>query len=99
MTKQELIDAVANRAGDEVGKGAVRNIVDATFEEVVNAIRKDGRFSIPSFGTFSVRERKAKTGRNPKTGESIKIAASKTIGFKPAPSIKESLSGKGGKKK
>jgi DNA-binding protein HU-beta len=92
MTKQEFIDVVAKSAGNEnISKTAVRQIVDATFAEMVNAIKKEQRFAVPGFGTFTVRERQAKTGRNPKTGESIKIKASKTIGFKPAPSVKDAL--------
>jgi DNA-binding protein HU-beta len=91
MTKQDLIDAVANAAGEGVSKAAVKEIIDATFEEIAKAIKKDKRFQVPGFGTFTVRQRKARTGRNPKTGETLKIKASKTIGFKPAPSLKEKL--------
>lgn len=91
MTKSEFIDVVAKNSGSEVSKAAVRQIVDATFQEMVKAIKKEKRFSVPGFGTFTVRARKAKTGRNPKTGESIKIKASKTVGFKPAPSVKDIL--------
>ena len=91
MTKQEFIDVVAKNAGNDLSKAAVRQIVDATFAEMVKVIKKEKRFAVPGFGTFSVRARKAKTGRNPKTGESIKIKASKTIGFKPAPSVKDAL--------
>lgn len=90
MTKQDLIDAVAKNAGD-VSKTAVKDLIDATFEEITKAIKKDKRFQVPGFGTFSVKQRKARTGRNPKTGEEIKIKASKTVGFKPAPSLKEKL--------
>lgn len=92
MTKQEFIEVVAKRVEkQDVSRAAVRTIVDTTFEEMVKAIKKEKRFSVPGFGTFTVRARKAKTGRNPKTGETIKIKASKTVGFKPAPSVKEAL--------
>lgn len=92
MTKQEFIDVVAKQVGNEnISKAVVREIIDTTFEEMVKAIKADSRFAVPGFGTFTVRERQAKTGRNPKTGEAIKIKASKTIGFKPAPSVKDSL--------
>lgn len=92
MTKQELVDNVAKSVEKTgVSKAAVKDIIDSTVEEMVAAIKKDLRFALPGFGTFTVRERKAKTGRNPKTGETIEIAASKTIGFKPAPSVKDSL--------
>jgi DNA-binding protein HU-beta len=92
MTKQEFIEVIAKRVEkQDVGRGAVRTIVDATFEEMIKAIKKEKRFAVPGFGTFTVRNRKAKTGRNPKTGEAIKIKASRTVGFKPAPAVKESL--------
>ena len=55
------------------------------------AIKKDKRFTYPGFGTFTVRNRKARKGRNPQTGEEIKINASMTVGFKPAPTLKNSL--------
>ncbi len=89
MTKQELVDSVAEQA--ELSKAQVKAIIDTTFEAIVGAIKEDKRFAMPGFGTFTVRERKAKTGRNPKTGESIKIKASKTIAFKPAPTVKDKL--------
>lgn len=92
MTKAEFIDSVAKQVEkQEVSKAAVREIIDTTFEQMVKVIKKEKRFSVPGFGTFSIRARKAKTGRNPKTGETIKIKASKTVAFKPAPSVKDSL--------
>lgn len=92
MTKQQLIDNVAKRAEKmEVSKTAVRQIIDATFEEITKAIKKEKRFQMPGFGTFSVKARKARTGRNPKTGEAMKIKASKTISFRPAPQVKGNL--------
>ena len=89
MTKAELIDAVQSATGES--KKRTADIVDAVFGAVGSAVSNDGRFSYPGFGTFTVRERKARTGRNPRTGESIKIPASKTVAFKPAPSLKDSL--------
>ena len=92
MTKDELIIAVIKSCkGDELSKRLVSDIVDATFENVGKSIKKDKRFSYPSFGTFTVRNRKARMGRNPQTGAEIKIKASKTVGFKPAPTLKSSL--------
>ena len=90
MTKAQLIDSVAkNNSG--LSKRAIEAVVDAAFDEMAKAIKKDKRFSFPGFGTFTVRKRKARKGRNPQTGESIKIAASKTVGFKPSPVLKKSL--------
>lgn len=92
MTKQEFIDLVAKKTEEhEVSKTATRAILDTAFAEMVKVIKKEKRFVVPGFGTFTVRSRKAKTGRNPKTGEPIKIKASKTIGFKPAPAVKDVL--------
>ena len=92
MTKQEYLDVIAKKVEKlEVSKTAVKEIVDVAFEELAKIIKKEKRFQVPGFGTFSVKTRKARTGRNPKTGETLKIKASKTIGFKPAPSVKESL--------
>ena len=89
MTKAELIEAVANETG--LSKRATGDIINSVFISVSNAIANDGRFSYPGFGTFTVRERKARTGRNPRTGATINIAASKTVKFKPAPALKTDL--------
>jgi DNA-binding protein HU-beta len=66
-------------------------MIDATFQAIAKTIKKEKRFAYPGFGTFTVRSRKARKGRNPQTGEEIKIKASKTVGFKPAPTLKSSL--------
>ena len=60
-------------------------------DDIHARIKKEKRFAYPGFGTFTVRARKARTGRNPQTGEAIKIKASKTVGFKPAPTLKNTL--------
>ncbi len=91
MTKQELIDHVAKKAGGEMTKRAASELVDCVFDTVALAVRKNKRFSYPGFGTFVIRTRKARTGRNPRTGEQLKIKASKTIGFKPARTLKDAL--------
>ncbi len=92
MKKQELIDAVAKKCAKyELSKAAVKDLIEATFEEIMKAIKKEKKFQMPGFGTFSVKTRKARTGRNPQTGEEIKIKASKTVSFKPASNFKEML--------
>ena len=92
MTKDDLVTAVVKSCkGDDLSKRLVSDIIDATFDSIGKSIKKDKRFSYPAFGTFTVRNRKARKGRNPQTGEEIKIKASKTVGFKPAPSLKSSL--------
>ncbi len=91
MTKAELIDAVKAKGPEGLTKKDTAAIVEAVFETLRGAITKDGRFSYPGFGTFTVKSRKARDGRNPRTGEPIKIPASKTVGFKPAPAFKDAL--------
>jgi DNA-binding protein HU-beta len=90
MTKADLIDAVAEAAGEGLSKKAVGEIVDATMDALKDAVR-EGRFSYPGFGTFSVKEAPAREGRNPRSGETIQIAASKRVNFKAAPKFKDSL--------
>lgn len=89
MTKGELIEAVAKNAN--INKRAAGEAVDATFESISKAIRKSKRFQVPGFGTFTVRSRKARKGRNPQSGAVINIKASRTVGFKPAPDLKKGL--------
>lgn len=90
MTKAELLDAIA-KANPDLTKKNVAAVVDAVFTTMAGAIKKDAEFSYPGFGTFKVRKRKARTGRNPQTGEAIKIKASKSVGFKPAKALKDRL--------
>ena len=89
MTKAELIEAVANSA--KISKLAAGDAVDATFESIAKAIKKSKRFQVPGFGTFTVRSRKARQGRNPQTGAAINIRASRTVGFRAAPVLKKGL--------
>jgi DNA-binding protein HU-beta len=89
MTKAELIDAVAKTA--RISKRVAGEAVDATFSGIAKGIKKAKRFQVPGFGTFSVRSRKARKGRNPQTGAVINIKASRTVGFKPAPDLKKGL--------
>lgn len=92
MTKDELISTVTKSCKDPaLSKRLANDVIDATFDSIGKAIKKEKRFAYPGFGTFTVRSRKARKGRNPQTGEEIKIKASKTVGFKPAPALKSSL--------
>ncbi len=92
MTKGELVAAVQDcGCGCDLSKKAIGEMIDCVFETIAKDIKKSKRFSYPDFGTFTVRKRKARSGRNPQTGETLKIKASKTVGFKPAPTLKESL--------
>jgi DNA-binding protein HU-beta len=75
----ELTGAAANRAA-----GAV-------MEAIVKELKKSGKFTLPSFGTFTVRKTKARKGMNPRTGESIKVKAGKTVRFKASPTLKKAV--------
>ncbi len=90
MTKADLIEKVQATRPD-LSKRQVSELVDAVFDLLARAIRKDKRFSMPGFGTFVVKRRAGRVGRNPQTGAAIEIAPTKTIGFKPAPELKKAL--------
>jgi DNA-binding protein HU-beta len=89
MTKSDLINAVSKAV--KLSKSATRKTVDATFATLTRTIKRDKRIQVPGFGTFTVRSRKPRTGRNPKTGEVIHMKASRTVGFKPSPNLKKGL--------
>ena len=89
MTKTEFVGQVASSRG--MSKKDTEAVLGAAFTVMGKAIREEERFSYPGFGTFTLRERAAKTGRNPRTGEKIKVKANRTVGFKPAPALKDSL--------
>jgi DNA-binding protein HU-beta len=89
MTKAELIETLARTTRQQ--KKIVARTVEMTFDQIARAIRKDKRFSMPGFGTFSVRQRKARPGYNPYEKIRIKIPASRTVGFRPAPKLKNGL--------
>ncbi len=91
MTKAELIEVVTEKAGGTLTKKAAGELVDNLFDVLSKTIKKEGRFSYPGFGTWSVRKRSARKGRNPQTGAQITIKASKTVGFRPAKELKGSL--------
>lgn len=80
MNKTELIDAVAAKAN--ASKAATAAVVGAAIEAITEAIAKGESVQFIGFGTFSVQERKARTGRNPQTGKEMKIAAKKVVRFK-----------------
>ena len=91
MTKADLVEKLHAKWHGNVTKKLANEMVDATFMNLAAAIKKDKRFSYPGFGTFVVRNRKARQGRNPQTGAVIKIKASKTVGFRAAQSLKHTL--------
>ena len=89
MNKSELVDVVAGTLGG-TGAGAER-AVNAVIDGIKAGLRNDGSVSLVNFGTFEVRERKARTGRNPRTGATIQIAASKSVGFRAGKALKDML--------
>lgn len=87
MNKSEMIDSIA--AEHDLTKVKAKAIVEQVFGFVGTDLKKEGRFAFPDLGTFTVGQRAARKGRNPATGEEIKIKASKTVRFKAAPALKE----------
>lgn len=89
MNKKELGDAVGTSFGGSKAMGAAA--VDAVFDAIAKALAKGDEVQVSGFGKFEVRNRPARTGRNPRTGESLQIAASKAPGFKAAKSLKDQV--------
>ncbi len=96
MNKLELVDHIAAEA--ELTKVAAAKALEAVLEGIEMALEKGEEVRLVGFGTFSVRERAAGTGRNPATGTEIKIAASRNARFKPGAALKEALNKKSGGK-
>ena len=92
MTKAELIDAVADAAG--VSKADAERTIGAFFDTVVGKTKKGEKVAWPGFGSFSTSKSKARTGRNPQTGEAVKIAASTRMKFTSSSTLKGVLNPK-----
>lgn len=91
MNKGQLVEAVQKALGNETSKRAAEEAVGAVLDAIAKGVKKDGVVQVIGFGTFKVKKRAARTGRNPKTGEAMKIKASKTVGFTPSTTLKASL--------
>ncbi len=89
MNKSDLIDAMAGTA--DISKSAAGRALDGLVDAVATALKEGGTVSIIGFGTFSVKERAARMGRNPQTGAAIEIAASKTPTFKAGKVLKDAV--------
>ncbi|WP_300411535.1 HU family DNA-binding protein [uncultured Alcanivorax sp.] len=89
MNKSELIDAVA--AAADISKAKAAQAVDGMTAAVTKSLGQGDQVTLVGFGTFSVRERAARTGRNPRTGEEIKIAAAKIPAFKAGKALKDAV--------
>jgi len=89
MNKNELVNCIAEAT--DMTKADAQRAVDAFTDEVKKALKKGDTVSLVGFGTFSVRKRAARMGRNPRTNETIKIKASKVPAFKPGKALKDAL--------
>ena len=97
MNKTQLIDAVAKEAN--VTKKEAGVVVNATLDSITKSLVEGESVQLIGFGTFEIRARKARTGHNPRTGEAIKIKASKSPAFKPGKALKEAVNAKKKSKK
>ena len=89
MNTAELADHIA--ADHSMNKSQAKQVVDAVFAAIVAAAQKGEEVSLPGFGKFKVAAREARQGRNPATGETIQIAASKKLAFTPAKQVKDAM--------
>jgi DNA-binding protein HU-beta len=89
MNKAELIEAVA--AAADLSKASAARALDSVTENITNALKSGDQVTLVGFGTFTVRDRAARSGRNPRTGETIKIKASKVPGFKAGKALKDAI--------
>ncbi|MHC4837815.1 MAG: HU family DNA-binding protein [Planctomycetota bacterium] len=89
MNKRELVDAVCSNL--ETTKAAAEDTVNVVLKAIQEGLQQHGQVSVAGFGTWTVRERAARTGRNPQTGEPMEIKASNSVGFKPAKAWKDAL--------
>lgn len=87
MNKSELIDAIA--ASADIPKAQATRALDAVIESITNALKQNDQVVLVGFGTFSVKERAARSGRNPQTGQPIEIPAAKIPTFKPGKALKD----------
>lgn len=89
MNKSELIDAVADESG--LAKAEVQRALDSMLDTITGSVKRGEKVSISGFGNFELRERGARTGRNPQTGEQMRVPASKSPAFKPGKAFKEAV--------
>ncbi len=95
MNKSDLIDMIASAA--DISKAAAGRALDAFLDGITGALSQGDTVALIGFGTFTVRERAARSGRNPKTGQTIQIKASKVPGFKAGKALKDAVSTEKGK--
>ena len=91
MNKSELVDAIATSA--DIPKASAGRALDAVIASITGALTSGDAVSLVGFGTFDVKDRAARTGRNPQTGQPIEIAASKVPSFKAGKALKDAVNG------
>jgi DNA-binding protein HU-beta len=91
MNTAELVDHLAGADG-KISKAQAKSLVDGVFNAIRDAAVKGEEVSVPGFGKFKVQNKPARQGRNPRTGETVNIAASKKLAFQPAKALKDALS-------
>jgi nucleoid DNA-binding protein len=91
MTRRELIERVREGLSPDLTERQVGEVIERAIAEMGAAIQRDGKLTLPGFGTFTVRMTSARIGRNPRTGEPVEIPAASTVGFKPAAELKAGL--------
>ncbi len=89
MTKADLVSKIADKAG--LTKSGSEKALNAFLESVQDTLVSEGKLTLTGFGTFAVEQRKARNGRNPRTGEEIKIPASKVVKFRPGKILKDAV--------
>lgn len=93
MNKGDLVAAVQKAVGQDYSKAATERFVSATIEAIGGTLKKGNSVQLIGFGTFSIGKRAARIGRNPQTGEPLKIKASKTIKFTAGKALKDAVNG------
>jgi DNA-binding protein HU-beta len=91
MNKATLIDKMASDAG--ISKNAAATAVESLIDGITSALKRNQRVTLVGFGTWAISKRKARTGRNPQTGETIKIKAKKAVRFKAGKQLEQALNG------
>lgn len=89
MSKQQLVDMIAEKAG--LTKADAARALDATMESITETLKKGEKVSLVGFGTFATSKREAREGRNPRTGETVKIAARTAVTFKAGSKLKDAV--------
>jgi DNA-binding protein HU-beta len=89
VNKSELVDAIAS--GADISKASAGRALDAMIDSITETLRKGDQVALVGFGTFSVKDRAARTGRNPQTGKTIEIPAARVPGFKAGKGLKDAV--------